>query len=361
MKSIYFSLVFLCLLAKPSYSQDANPARFVKAADLTIIGKMIQTGNIYQRLDTIDYPRLPAAVKRLLTMSAGIAVSFKTDSKFLKAKWCNSKSKVGSNMTAIAQKGLDLYVKLNGKWQFCGVGKPLEQCTETSLVNNLMEGQKEFLLYLPLYDEINDLEIGISSHSTITAGTLPFKSRILIYGSSILHGASASRSGLAYPAILSRQTGLNFINMGLSGSAKMEKEVADLIAKIDADAYILDCVPNSSPEQIKSRTDYLVQTIRNSHPKAPIIIMQSLIRESGYVDAVIGDRVRLQNEEIKSQFLNLHKKGVKDLYFISAENFLGNDHEGTVDGTHPNDLGFYRFTEDIRPKLLKILAKYNIK
>src|SRR5690606_17337574 len=120
-------------------------------------------------------------------------------------------------------------------------------------------------------------------------GEQPFHHRILVYGSSIVQGASASRPGLAYPARLSRSTGLNFLNLGMGGSAKMEKEVADMIADIPADAFVLDCVPNSFPAEIRERTGYLIKTIRAKHPQAPIIVMQSVIRETGYFNRVTGE------------------------------------------------------------------------
>jgi len=348
------------ILALQGNGQQTAKSVFVKADTLTIVGKIMPTKNIYFRVDTANYKQFTGTIKTLLTHSAGLAIAFTSDTKSIEAKWCNSNAKASGNLTPIAQKGLDLYVKINGYWQFAGVGKPDGTCTETALIKNMKPGLKEFLLYLPLYDRIEQLEIGIENGAVIQAIPNPFGKRILVYGSSILQGAAASRPGLAYPAILSRQTGLNFINMGLSGNAKMEKEVADLIAEIHADAFILDCVPNSSPEEIKNRTAYLIRSIRNKHPKVPIIVMQSVIRENGYVDLSIGAKVTAQNKEITQQIASLQKEGIQDLYFLKADNFLGSDHEGTVDGTHPNDLGFYRMVEDIRPKIVSILKKYGI-
>ena len=353
-------LVALTLTSITVFGQKAEKLTFVKAEMLTMVGKMMPTKNIFRRIDTADFKNFSPIIKRLFTNSAGLAIAFSTDSKTIDAKWCNSNAKAGVNLTPIAQKGLDLYIKINGKWQFAGVGKPNAQCSKGTIVKNMKPGMKEFLLYLPLYDSIDSLEIGIEKNASIKPIADPFGKRVLIYGSSILQGAGASRAGIAYPAILSRQTGLNFINMGLSGNGKMEKEVADLVAKIDAKAFILDCIPNPSPQEIKERTAYLVNTIRKYHPKAPIIVMQSLIREAGYVDTAIGARNKAQNDEIAVQVEALLKAGVKDLYFIKGDNFLGADHDGTVDGTHPNDLGFNRMVEDIKPKILTILKKYGI-
>lgn len=67
------------------------------------------------------------------------------------------------NLTRVAQKGLDLYIKRDGKWQFAGVGIPGGVTTEKVLVDNMGTEEKECLLYLPLYDELKSLEIGVSS------------------------------------------------------------------------------------------------------------------------------------------------------------------------------------------------------
>jgi len=333
---------------------------YTKATDLTLTGKVMETKQSFHRLDTLDYPALPAAVKNLLTHAAGIAVSFTSNSSAISAKWCVSDKKQLANMTPIANKGLDLYIKKDGKWQFAGVGRPSADCNEAVLVKNMDLSEKEYLLYLPLYDEVSQVEIGVDKNATIKATATPFKKRILIYGSSIVQGASASRPGLAYPARLSRETGLNFFNLGFSGSAKMEASVADMVASIPADAYILDCVPNSSPEQIKERTANFVSVIRKHRPQAPIIVIPSIVREHGYFDQEVGKRVRNQNKAIAAEVKLLQQKGVKDLYFVNPEHLLGQDHEGTVDGTHPNDIGFDRMLQLLQPEIMSILKKHAI-
>src|SRR5690606_4368162 len=183
-------------------------------------------------------------------------------------------------MTAVAYRGLDLYIKRNGRWQYAGIARPREgqDCASTTIIQGMNSEEKECLLYLPLYDETTRLEVGVAEGSTMQAGVYPFQKRVLVYGSSIVQGSSASRSGLAYPARLSRETGFDFLNLGMGGSAKMEKSVVDMIASFDADAFVLDCIPNSSPKMISDRMAYLVETIRKKHPNAPIIVLQSVIR-----------------------------------------------------------------------------------
>src|SRR5690606_14051446 len=114
-------------------------------------------------------------VKRLLTHSAGLAISFETNSSQLTAKWCTTSRKPGANMTAIAYEGMDLYIKRAGKWQYAGVARPsTNECNTTTVVKNMAPGNKECLLYLPLYDETLSLQIGVDSGATITAKPNPF-------------------------------------------------------------------------------------------------------------------------------------------------------------------------------------------
>lgn len=328
---------------------------YTDATTLTLVGKAIPTNSFYHRIDTLIYNSMPASVKKLFTNSAGLSIAFTTNSDFIEAKWCVTDKKAKDNMTPIAQKGLDLYIKQDGKWQFAGVGKPSGICSNSLIVKNMNNKEKECLLYLPLYDEIKQLEIGISPDAGIRPLPNPFRKRIIMYGSSILQGASASRPGMAYPSRLARETGLNLINLGLSGNGKMEKPVADMLASIlNIDGYILDCVPNCTPEQIKERTAYLVNTIRKQHPDIPIIMIQSIIRESGNFDLKIKQRVQLQNEYFKVEYQKLIDNGVKNLYFIDGSELLGSDHEATTDGVHPNDIGFDRILKILRPYFLSI-------
>ncbi|PST84667.1 hydrolase [Pedobacter yulinensis] len=355
-----FAALFVLLFQLPARSQDMQiqAIQYTPAASLYVEGRFMPTKKPFQRVDTASYPLLPPAVKNLLTNSAGIAVTFKTNSSLVAAKWCVTKRKVGANMTAIAYKGLDLYIKNKGLWQYAGAVGPSGDCSEAILARNLGNQEKECLLYLPLYDEALSLEVGVLPGSKLEPLKDQFRKRVLIYGSSIVQGASASRPGMAYPARLSRMTGINFYNMGLSGNAKMEKAAADLVAGIQADAYVLDCVPNPSPEQITDRAAYLIRTLRERQPGKPIIVVQSIIREKGYFDSEIGAKIAAQNQAITTQVNALLKAGMKDLYLIKADGMLGSDHEGTVDGTHPNDLGFHRMLEILRPQILAILKKY---
>lgn len=358
--NFYTLILVLCTIVSSTnlFAQESKDKMvYTPAEKLTLVGKIMDTPKPFQRVDLTKYKKLPDAVNTRLTRSAGIAISFKTNSSVISAKWTTDSRSTSVGLTPIAYRGLDLYIKKAGKWQFAGVASPANGKKESSdiLVSNLKKGEYECLLYLPIYSDTESLSIGVEPGATLTAGDQPFKKRILIYGSSIVQGAGASRPGMAYPARLSRQTGLNFLNLGTAAVAKMEPEVADMVADIQADAYILDCIPNSFPNQVKERLAPLITKIRKSHPNAPIIVMQSVVREIGYFDQRTGKKVQLQNMYTQTEVQKLQNEGDKNLYLLQSIDFLGDDHEGSVDGTHPNDLGFDRMLNVIRPQLLEIL------
>lgn len=357
MKKIWIILVFIGIYNGLQAQQPPQPSLvYTDGFDLNLIGQAFPLSKSYHRIDTARYPSFPTAIKRLLTHSTGLVISFKTNSPRIAAKWCVTDSDPGNNMTPIMNKGLDLYIKRNGVWEYAGVGRPEGTCNEYVMVQHMSEGEKECLLYLPLYDKVKSLSVGIDSGYQITAGENPYaKKKVALYGSSITQGASASRPGMAYPARLSREMGINFINLGLSGNGKMEKVVADMVATIQADAFVLDCFANPSPREITERTAYMVKAIRAAHPVAPIILVQTGPRESGNFDSVINQVVRLKNENTRIEFEKLKKEGVQNLYLIRGDELLGRDHEGTTDGVHPNDLGFDRMLQVIKPEMAKIL------
>lgn len=329
--------------------------------ELPVYGKLFETPSKYHRVDTIRYNDLPARVKYLYTNSAGLFVTFRSNSSSIHAKWCVTDAKALTNLTAIVQKGLDVYIKnTDGDWQYAGSKGTAKTCDEGVLVENLEHTDKEFLVYLPLYDETKSLEIGIEEGATWQQLPNPFQKNIAVYGSSIVQGASAGRPGMAYPAILSRRTGLNFINLGISGSAKMEQEVAHMLANGQPDVFILDCVPNSLPEIVSERTQYFVEYLRANHPDIPIIMIPSVVRELSYFNQVWNKRNAEQNIQFKKEYETLLAKGIKHLYYLDSNTLLGTDHEGTTDGTHPNDLGFMRMADQIQPFVIEVMRKHHL-
>lgn len=363
MKKTIFTILAICLCA----SVNAQKVRYYNASELNVIGKAIPTTKDFTRIDTAAYKFNDKVIDEYACHSTGLAVLFATDSPFIRARWITSEKNAAENMTAIAQKGLDLYIRQDGKWVFAGVGRPdMEKGPaydhhEGTIVKSMAPGRKECLLYLPLYDRLDSLFIGVGTNSYIEPIENPFKYRIVVKGSSVTHGLAASRPGMTYGARFGRDNGFYCFNLGFSGKSKLQPEYAKYLADIeDVDAFIFDAFSNPSAETIHENFDRFVDIIRAAYPETPLIFMQTERRESRNFDTWREDfetkKQAAAVEEIKERM-----KTDKHIYFIPSDEFLGHDHLATSDGSHPTDLGFTRMLDAISPKIIKILRKYGIR
>ena len=351
-------LLFFILSHQKLQAQDSLKYQFVNGSSLTVLGRAANINpNVFHRVDSADQKKLPARVAELSDNSAGININFQTNSKSIKVKWVLGKYMNLWNMTPVAVNGMDMYGWKNNHWQYVASARPLSDTNAAVIISNLEGNMNTFRLYLPLYSELKTIEIGVDRGSIIKKADKEFipKKKVVIYGSSITEGASASRPGMAYPSIVGRDLDIETFNMGFSGSGKMEIAMADILAKMDADVYILDCVPNPSPMQIHDRTVPFIQRLRELKPGIPIILVESLFREDGNWNTVKGKYVTDQNKEFRQAYEQLIAEKVKKLYYIPAADLIGNDHEATVDGTHFTDLGFTRFAKKLEDVIKNLL------
>ncbi|MGI6461487.1 MAG: SGNH/GDSL hydrolase family protein [Candidatus Hydrogenedentales bacterium] len=330
------------------------------AADLPIDGKGWSDVDAY-------YDRLPARAEgvvrppvwNLSRNSAGLAIRFLTDSPAIAARWVLRGSNLAMpHMPATGVSGLDLYVKLADRWVWIANGRPSQVTTQARLVAGIPEGMHEYLLYLPLYNGVTSVHIGINPDSVLAAPSeRPETTRrpILFWGTSITQGGCASRPGMAYPSIVGRMMDRPTINLGFSGNGKLEPELAALIAELDVAVFVLDCCPNLKPEEIAERTEPVVQAFREAHPDTPIVLMESIIYQSSYFLPGTRRSYEAKNAELKAAYERLQAAGVTNLHYIPCDHLFGDDAEATVDGTHATDLGFQRMAEAVAP-LLKSVA-----
>src|SRR5271166_5032346 len=243
------------------------------------------------------YDRLPAKAEGevrppvwgLSRQSAGLCVRFVTDAPRLVTRWkLTGETLAMPHMPATGVSGLDLYVRQadTGRWHWLGTGRPNGRNNTSVLVSGLPEGKREFLLYLPLYNGVSSVEIGLSKGTTLAKGPARPKERqrpIVFYGTSITQGGCASWPGMVHTAILGRRLECPVINLGFSGNDTMDAEMAKLLGEIDAAVYVIDCLPNMIAEQIEERTEPLVQTLRKARPTTPIV----LVEDRSYANAVL--------------------------------------------------------------------------
>ena len=283
--------------------------------------------------------------------NAGISIQLRTNSRNLKLKWNVKLDFRMNHMTDAGIKGLDVYKHVNNQWQYLSTGLPNSNENEHLIKFNDVN-EKTLCLYLPLYDSIIDLYIGIDSDSILKFITNDNKP-IVFYGTSITQGGCASRPGMAHTNIISRSTIHPCINLGFSGNGHLETEIGDILSKIDAKCFIIDCLSNVGISQIESNLTPLVMSIRKSDNgnACPIIFVEQPMMHDLYINEDVTEKNYILSKKVKE----CEQLGFKDIHLINQEGSLGLDHEATVDGVHYNDIGFQRFAKHMLSSIEKFL------
>ena len=207
----------------------------------------------------IDYNRLPKKAEAIVRdpvwslsrHAAGLSIRFITDADSLQIEYEVDGNIAMNHMPATGVSGVDLYGKNDANQWLWYRGKNTFSDTiqyHFKTEKSLKEG-REYQLYLPLYNNCKNLKIGISKKSTITFLPQRAEKPIVVYGTSIAQGACASRPGMAWTNILGRKLDYPIVNLGFSGNGRLEMEVLELVSEIDARVYVLDCLPNLSPNE----------------------------------------------------------------------------------------------------------------
>jgi hypothetical protein len=314
------------------------------------------------------YDRLPARAEgvvrpevwNLSRDSAGALVRFTAATTAIHARWqLTGKTLAGANITAVAASGLDLYARTDaGRWHWLGIGRPTRFPENTeALIAGILATEREYMLYLPLRNGVTSLEIGLPKGGSIApgppraAGSKP----ILFYGTSITHGISASRAGMTHVAMLGRTFNREVINLGFSGNGRMEPEVVQFVAELDPAVFVLDCLPNMAAKDVTERTVPGVKTLRAAHPNTPILLVEDRNYETDFLVQSRRDSNEANHAALREAYAALQKEKVPQIYYLKAEDLLGHDGEGTIDGSHPTDLGFTRQAAEFEKVLRPIL------
>ncbi|HTL28364.1 MAG TPA: SGNH/GDSL hydrolase family protein, partial [Tepidisphaeraceae bacterium] len=173
----------------------------------------------------------------------------------------------------------------------------------------------------------------------------------------ITQGGVASRPGMAFPAILGRGLNRPMLNFGFSGNGRTEIEVAKFLAEIDGSLFVLDCMANMGILPVTERTEAVVKLLREKHPKMPILLLETHPWASGPLTPNHDALRAKKSAELRKAYDNLTSAGVKNLHYRTGDDLIGTDGEGTVDGSHPSDLGMIRYADALEPDLRKLLGE----
>ena len=363
----YFLLVLISSFSVLTFSQQTETI----ITDSTIIyyGRqyfLIEGTTILDSLKESPYDRLPISYKEkvrepvwdLSKASAGITVRFHSNSTSINLKWTVLNDFDMPHMAATGIKGIDLYTKYNNKWRYVTTAGalvglktyqnksiPADNINEYELIKNMTPEFREYKLFLPLYDGVTKLEVGIDSTASIEKASPSTVKPIVFYGTSITQGGCASRPGMAHTNIISRTLDVDCINYGFSGNGRMETPIVELISEIDARFYVIECLQNMDSERVSERVKPLVDIIRTKHPHTPIVLVENMMYTTAFLDHTEETRLIQENAALKNEYDKIIKSGTPNIFYIKDNKDFLVDNEGTVDGVHLTDLGFLRYAD----------------
>lgn len=312
----------------------------------------------FDRLPAEAEKKVPPAVWSLSRDSAGMMARFRADAGALYVDYTLLKGSLSMpHMPATGVSGVDFYARDDsGKWRWVGVTRPGSQTVKTQVISGLAPGLREYAAYLPLYNGVNQIRIGVPKGARIEPLT-PRGKPIVFYGTSITHGACASRPGMVHTAILGRRLDRSVVNLGFSGNGRMDPSVAEFLTRIDAAAYVIDCLPNMQPSAVTERCIPLVEIIRAAKPHTPIILVEDRRFTNDWITPLKAKFHDDNHAALQSAFRELQKKVIPNLHYIGGDTLYGTDSEGATDASHANDLGFMRQADAFEPVLRKALGQ----
>lgn len=323
-----------------------------------------EIGKTYHRLPERLKGQVTKAVWNNSRFSAGLSVKFLSSTNHISVRYVLAGKGNHLNMAWLNHSGVDLYATdPNGNTHWIGnhMGWKMRGDTVTisykPLTNNTAYSHRLFFeLYLPPYNEVKNLEIGVDKDALFTFVPQSAERPIVVYGTSIVHGASPSRPGLMITNIVSRETGYPIINLGFSGSARMEPGMFKTLAEIDARAYIIDPMPNSF-----FLTDVTERAVNGVHilrqkSDAPILLVESCNQPDSIFNRTTYNLYRKGDALLRKAYEQLKAEGVKNVFYLpSAE--IGLTEDAMIEGTHPNDIGNRQYADAYERKLREMLPE----
>lgn len=312
------------------------------------------------------YLRMPLEVAKTVSdgvydlsqHTAGIRLRFRTNSPYI-AIHCEWKTmcRVGGHMTFAGSSGFDLFkVSDNHKQSYVKTFVPDMECEKGfESIYDANGKMTDYVLNFPLYNYVSKLFIGVSENAEFeTPLGYSNEQPVVFYGSSITQGGCASRPGNCYQNHLSRAFDMDYVNLGFSGNGQAEDTMIEYLSNLSMSVFVSDYDHNAPGWQHLEKTHYkLYEGIRSKHPDIPYI----MISKPDF--NVNSEDENLRRAVILNSYKKAYESGDRNVYFIDGASIFDGDQFDacTVDGCHPNDLGFYCFYKALLPTFSKIFNK----
>ncbi len=310
------------------------------------------------RLPVGMLPECNEGVQSLAWHLAGACVRFSTDADRIAILWELITTGNMPHFAASGQSGLELYEETDeGVFHIKNIIPAMNDghgChARQSYTTPLPGSMRNYVLYLPLYNGLKELQIGLPETAALGSGRTPkIEKPVLFYGSSITQGGCASQSGAAYSTILARRLDFAQINLGFSGSGRGEDHMAEYIASLPLSAFVMDYDHNApTVDHLEATHSRFFSIIRKAQPDLPIIMMSKPDFHTGREENI------LRREIIRRTYENAKAAGDQNVWFVDGESYFPENIRDlcTVDGCHPTDLGFLMMANTLEPLLRGIL------
>lgn len=304
----------------------------------------VEKGKNFLRMPEEVSAKVSDGVHWLSTNTAGGRIRFATDSDYIALKAVMPDNGTMPHITMLGQSGFDLYADVDGKSVYAGSFMPGNRSHGYESWKPGIGRLTTYTINMPLYDPVEEVYIGLRKGAELTVpAPYRYEKPVLYYGSSITQGGCASRPGNAYQAMISRRFDADFINLGFSGSARGEDVMDEYLAGIDCSVFVCDYDHNAPDSNHLRATHYkLYETFRKAQPDTPIIFVTKPDFHPGTDD-------EKRREVVIDTYERAKASGDSSVYFVDGAHIFDGDFSDscTVDGCHPNDLGFFRMAQKI--------------
>ena len=287
------SLLVCCLLSLVAIAQDftkIDTLRFVDAMQFRMINYAFEK-TLDTRIPRYLEDSVRAELKERARHTAGKGFRFRTDSRAVAVRYQLLYNAHMMHMADTGIKGTCLYIwdEDTRSWQFVNGNRPnanKEDTIQRKVCVDRLDGKMhEYMLYLPLYDGVRWLEIGVDSTATISQPVLNSPrqgKKFVFYGTSILHGGCATQPGMV--------------------------------------AFIIDPIPNCTQMMCDTLTYDFINILRKARPDVPIVMVEGQMYSYAKYSGFFGKYLPQKNYEFHKNYLRLRAENPKNLYYIDCKN-----------------------------------------
>ena len=317
----------------PEYVQKEDLCYYdVKQEPFSVHGVFYEEGK-FRRLPMELAESLGVGIAYLHTNTSGGRVRFVTDSSYVAIHAQLDKVDLMPHIPVTGLAGFDLYA--DGEYYGTFV-PPMDVKDGYDHILEFSEKKlREITIHMPLYCDVKSVLVGLQNTARVEKAK-PYEKTVVYYGHSITQGGCASRPGNSYPNMLSGRLHVDHINLGFSGNCKGEPQLAQYIAGLTMDAFVMDYDHNApNIEHLKKTHEPFFKIIREKQPDLPVIFMTSTA-QTRFFDDREG-----RKEVIRRTYQNALDAGDKNVYFMDGSKIYQGCDNATVEGCHANDLGFW--------------------